>query len=61
MKNRELTTCEHHVCRCVRAEELARMYDRTGDGRLLREAIDVHERRVSCRLPARCEPRAVRP
>jgi hypothetical protein len=43
--------CEHYVCRCARAAELAEMYDRTGDGRLLREAVDVHEQQVECRLP----------
>jgi hypothetical protein len=42
--------CEHYACRCARAAELAEMYDRTGDGRLLREAIGVHEQRVRCRL-----------
>jgi hypothetical protein len=43
--------CEHYVCRCARAAELAAMYDRTGDGRLLREAIGVHGQQVECRLP----------
>jgi hypothetical protein len=43
--------CEHHYCRCVRAEELARLTDRTGDGRYLVEATQVHNLQVRCRLP----------
>ena len=41
--------CEHYTCRCARAAELAAMDD--GSGRLTREAIDVHEKRVRCRQP----------
>ncbi len=37
-----LNTCEHHFCRCMRANELAEM------GRLI-EAIEVHNQRVTCR------------
>lgn len=42
--------CTHYECRCARAHELAVMADRTGNGRLLREAIDVHDQEVECRL-----------
>lgn len=42
--------CEHYACRCARAAELAAMYDRTGRGSLLREAIGVHEQLVRCRM-----------
>jgi hypothetical protein len=45
--------CEHHECRCARSRELAAIYDRTGQGRYLREAIDVHEQRVVCRRTER--------
>lgn len=41
--------CTHYACRCARAVELLAMYDRTGDSRLLREAIDVHGSEVTCR------------
>jgi hypothetical protein len=42
--------CEHHACRCARADELADAYDRTGEVRYLFEAIAAHERLVRCRL-----------
>ncbi len=35
-------TCEHHDCRCARAEELCQMG-------LIFEAIAVHDQRVQCR------------
>jgi hypothetical protein len=41
--------CGHYACRCARATELAAMYDRTGRGSLLREAVEVHEKQVRCR------------
>lgn len=43
--------CEHHYCRCIRAAELASIYDRTGRGEYLRQAIGVHEQ-FDCRMPA---------
>jgi hypothetical protein len=52
-----INTCEHHDCRCARSRELAAIYDRTGQGRYLREAIDVHEQRVVCRRAEDFEPR----
>lgn len=41
--------CNHYVCRCVRAERLARMSDQTGRTladreRLLAEAVAVHSK-----------------
>jgi len=36
--------CEHHYCRCIRANELAEM------GCLV-EALNVHWEKVRCRLP----------
>jgi hypothetical protein len=36
--------CEHYICRCARAAELAAMG-------LLPEAIRVHQERVRCRQP----------
>lgn len=45
-------TCEHHYCRCARARDLLDIYDRTGEGRYLRMAIDIHHHRVTCRLAA---------
>ncbi len=41
--------CKHYDCRCVRAEELARTAERTGNGHYLAEAIKVHEQEVLCR------------
>jgi hypothetical protein len=41
--------CEHHYCRCLRAQELLFIYDRTGQGRYLQDAIGVHSQRVECR------------
>jgi hypothetical protein len=38
-----MAKCEHHFCRCMRAEELA------GMGRTL-DALRVHRERVTCRL-----------
>lgn len=45
--------CEHHYCKCRRADELARMADATGDGFLLAQSIAVHQTgvRVHCRRP----------
>lgn len=37
-----MTKCEHHECRCARAEELCAMG-------MTAEAIEVHEQRVTCR------------
>lgn len=42
--------CEHYYCRCMRAEELAQIADRTGSARYLIDAIGVHSQRVTCRL-----------
>jgi hypothetical protein len=42
--------CEHYACRCARAAELAAMYDRTGKGKLLLQAVQVHDQKVECRL-----------
>lgn len=42
--------CEHYECRCERAEELARIADRTGQGRYLLDAVHVHEQKVLCRM-----------
>ena len=35
----------------ARARELLAIYDRTGQGRWLAEAVGVHEQQVECRLP----------
>ncbi len=43
-------TCEHHACRCIRAEQLARIADITSDGRFLEEAVATHQQRVPCRM-----------
>jgi hypothetical protein len=43
--------CEHHVCRCARAAELAAMAGSTGEARYLAEAIACHGGQVRCRLP----------
>jgi hypothetical protein len=42
--------CEHHFCRCLRAEELARMSDRFRRLDLLVAAVEVHTQKVHCRL-----------
>ena len=52
--------CEHHECRCARAEELMEMADFYGSARLAHEAVLVHETRVRCRLVDR-PPRASSP
>jgi hypothetical protein len=48
--------CEHYACRCARANELAIMAGRTGQTRLLVEAIRVHDQVVVCRAVNRKEP-----
>ena len=54
--------CEHYACRCMRAEELAQMCDRTGNVRHLIEALGVHSNTLECRLaPAWVLPRGGRP
>jgi hypothetical protein len=42
--------CTHYGCRCLRAEQLAKIAERTGDGRYLVEAIAVHHQSVPCWL-----------
>jgi hypothetical protein len=42
--------CTHYACRCARAEEYARIYDRTGNPVYLMAAIGVHMQSVDCRL-----------
>lgn len=42
--------CEHYACRCARARELLAIYDRTQQGRYLREAVEVHSQHVVCRM-----------
>jgi hypothetical protein len=48
--------CSHHYCRCVRAEELCRVADRTGQGRYIAEAIGVHFQLVQCQMPQQPPP-----
>lgn len=50
MRPRPVQLCEHYACRAARAAELADMADITGDPRLLREAVDVHDQLVRCRM-----------
>jgi hypothetical protein len=42
--------CEHYICRCARAAELAEISERTGEARYVLEAIAVHHEAVACRL-----------
>ena len=42
--------CTHYACRCARAEEWARIYDRTGNPVYLMASIGVHMQDVECRL-----------
>ncbi len=53
-----MNRCTHHACRCARADELARIADRTGEARYLAEAVAVHSQEVECRQsdPKRAEP-----
>jgi hypothetical protein len=46
----ESVKCEHHVCRCARARELMTLADVTGLWRYAREAVEVHEQFVECRI-----------
>jgi hypothetical protein len=46
--------CQHHVCRCARAAELAAMG-------MTPEAIAVHERTVTCRMPGQHAAPVARP
>jgi hypothetical protein len=46
--------CEHHTCRCARANELAAM------GMTL-EAVAVHSESVTCRVPGQHPAPATRP
>jgi len=52
--------CTHYACRCARAAELAAMaerHDLPGSGRLLQDAIDVHDQTVRCRMRPEEQPR----
>lgn len=49
--------CQHHYCRCARARELMQLMDLTGRTHYLREAVEVHEQLVECRLPHGDDPR----
>lgn len=42
--------CRHYACRCVRAEQLARMAEMRGEPHLLVEAIAAHTGEVECRM-----------
>lgn len=45
--------CQHHVCRCARAAELAAMG-------MTPEAVAVHEQAVTCRVPGQHQAPNVR-
>jgi hypothetical protein len=42
--------CTHYACRCIRAEELAQIHDRTGNPTYMQYAIAAHYQEAECRL-----------